>query len=105
MREDLEGQIKKFEDREKEFFDQIKELDDKNKNKTEEILGKLKEIELNAKKTFEIKDQVQQYKTRETEAKFKIAIYSQRAGDFERTLASTTEMLKRFKTELERVRF
>ena len=105
MRATLTEKIKKFEEREKEFFEQIKQVDEKNDSKTKEVLAKLKEIENNAKKSFEVKDQIQKYKSSETETKFKIAIYSQRFGDFESTLGTTNDMLSRFKQELERVIF
>jgi len=102
LRATLTEKIKKFEEREKEFFEQIKQVDEKNDSKTKEVLAKLKEIENNAKKSFEVKDQIQKYKSSETETKFKIAIYSQRFGDFESTLGTTNDMLSRFKQELER---
>ena len=82
----------------------IHSVDTSNESKSQEVLGKLKDIEVEARKAFEIKDETNKIKSQEAEAKFKIAIYSQRFGDFETTFKGTEEMLERFKEELRRVR-
>lgn len=71
------------------FFLILLNLDTNNESKSQEVLGKLKDIESEARKAFDIKDETNKVKSQEAEAKFKIAIYSQRFGDFETTFSGT----------------
>lgn len=66
-------------------------------------MEKLKQIEVNAREHFFIKQELEQAIKNEGEARIQLTFYSQKTGDFENTLEKTCEMMEKFKLEVQKV--
>ena len=78
-------------------------IDSSYQEKHSAMLGRLKNIEGSAMEVSRIKKETQEGQKRAQEAKFKLAIFSQKFTEYEPTFISSHQMLQRFRQEVERV--
>ena len=104
LREEIKQKIQDFEERKNKFLEDLKLKDEETKQKNLGLMDKLKQIEVNAKEFFMVKQELEQTMKNENEARVQLTFYSQKTGDFEVTLEKTCSMLQKFEKEVEKVK-